>query len=58
LPVANSQQAVNQTVSGVRVLSKIVPAVIEVRRLQVEHMIRPSPSRQPSAQAQPGHNHP
>ena len=30
--VANSQHAVNQTVSGVRVRSKIVPAVTEVRR--------------------------
>ena len=29
--VANSQQAVNHTVSGVRVRSKIVPAVTEVR---------------------------
>jgi hypothetical protein len=28
---ANIQQTVNQTVSGVRVLSKIVPAVTEVR---------------------------
>ena len=27
LPVANSQQALNHTVSGVRVRSKIVPAV-------------------------------
>jgi hypothetical protein len=31
LAVANSQQAVNQTESGVRVRSKIVPAVTEVR---------------------------
>jgi hypothetical protein len=29
--VANSQQAVNHTVSGVRVRSKIVPAVTDVR---------------------------
>jgi len=29
--LANSQHAVNQTVSGVRVLSKIVPAVGELR---------------------------
>src|SRR5665647_1897046 len=31
LPMENSQQAVNHTVSGVRVRSKIVPAVTEVR---------------------------
>jgi len=31
LPLARSQQALNHTVSGVRVRSKIVPAVIEVR---------------------------
>ena len=35
--VANSQHAVNHTVSGVRVRSKIVPAVTEVRRLQPAH---------------------
>jgi len=29
--LANCQQAVNQTVSGVRVRSKIVPAVTDVR---------------------------
>ena len=47
--VANSQHAVNHTVSGVRVRSKIVPAVTEVRRLQPAHSYRPSPSRQPPA---------
>jgi hypothetical protein len=31
LPLANSQQALNHTVNGVRVRSKIVPAVVEVR---------------------------
>jgi hypothetical protein len=31
LPLANSQQALNHTVSGVRVRSKIVPAVTELR---------------------------
>jgi hypothetical protein len=31
--VANNHTAENQTVSGVRVLSKIVPAVTEVRPL-------------------------
>jgi hypothetical protein len=44
---ANCQQAVNQTVSGVRVRSKIVPAVTDVRRPQPEHSNRPSASRQP-----------
>jgi hypothetical protein len=47
LAVANDQQAVNQTVSGVRVRSKIVPAVTEVRWPQAAHMMRPSLSRQP-----------
>jgi len=45
----NSQQAVNHTVSGVRVRSKIVPAVAEVRALHAAHSHRPSPSRQPPA---------
>ena len=31
VPLANRQQAANQSVSGVRVRSKIVPAVTEVR---------------------------
>jgi hypothetical protein len=35
--VANSQQAVNHAVSGVRVRSKIVPAVIEVRSWHSRH---------------------
>ena len=52
-PVAKSQQAVNQTVSGVRVRSKIVPAVTEVRLPHLEHMYRPSPSRQPVSRPQP-----
>jgi hypothetical protein len=47
--VANSQHAVNHTVSGVRVRSKIVPAVTDVRPWQAAHSSRPSPSRQPSA---------
>src|SRR4051812_43330025 len=47
LAAANCQQAVNQTVSGVLVRSKMVPAVTEVRRPQPEHSYRPSPSRQP-----------
>jgi len=49
LAVANSQQAWNQTVSGVRVLSKIVPAVTDVRREQPPHSTRPSASRHPPA---------
>ena len=36
--LANSQQAINHTVSGVRVRSKIVPAVTEVRSPQAEHL--------------------
>ena len=53
-----NQQAVNQTVSGVRVRSQMVPAVTEVRPRHPEHLSRPSPSRQPpswpqSAQAKP-----
>ena len=47
LPVVNSQQAANQTVKGVRVQSKMVPAVTDVRSPHPEHMNRPSPSRQP-----------
>ena len=46
LPAANSQQAVNHTVSGVRVRSKMARAVTEVRLPHPGHMKRPSPSRQ------------
>ena len=49
LAVANSQHAWNHTVSGVRVLSKIVPAVTEVRFPQPPHLTRPSSSLQPPA---------
>jgi hypothetical protein len=42
--VANSQHAMNHTVSGVRVRSNIVPAVGEVRAPQPRHISRPSPS--------------
>jgi hypothetical protein len=45
--VANSQAAVNHTVSGVRVLSKIVPAVAEVRTLHPQQRNVPSPMRHP-----------
>ncbi len=47
--VANSQQALNHTVSGVRVRSKMVPAVVEVRSPHPVHMNRPSPKRHPPA---------
>jgi hypothetical protein len=40
--VANSQHAVNHTVSGVRVPSTIVPAVTEVRELHLANSVRPS----------------
>jgi hypothetical protein len=39
--MASSQYAVNHTVSGVRVWSKIVPAVTDVRRWQAAHSSRP-----------------
>jgi len=55
---ANSQHAVNQTVSGVRVRSNIVPAVGEVRSPQAEHLKRPSAIRQPLAWPQPGQANP
>jgi hypothetical protein len=52
-PGTRSQQALNHTVSGVRVRSKIVPAVTELRPPHPEHLRRPSPSRQPPSWAQP-----
>jgi hypothetical protein len=55
---ANSQQAVNQTVKGVRVRSKIVPAVGDLRRAHPEHFQRPSPSGQPPAWPQSGQTNP
>jgi hypothetical protein len=55
---ANSQQAANQTVSGVRVRSKIVPAVAEVRAEQAPHSRRPSASRQAPAWPQRGQTNP
>jgi len=55
---ANSQHAVNHTVSGVRVRSKIVPAVTDVRAAQPAHSNRPSASRQPSACPHAGHTNP
>ena len=39
----------NHTVSGVRVFSKIVPAVTEVRSLHSRHSYRPSASFQAPA---------
>ena len=44
--LANSQQVMNHTVSGVRVSSKIVPAVDEVRSWHSRHSWRPSASSQ------------
>ena len=47
MPVANSQHAVNHTVSGVRVRSKIVPAVTELRAL---HTLGVAPDVRPPKQ--------
>ena len=55
---ANIQQTVNQTVSGVRVLSKIVPAVTEVRASQPVHLSRPSLIRQPPERPQRSQTNP
>ena len=54
MPVANSQQAVNQTVNGGRVRSKIVPPVTEVRPPHPEHMNRPLGASPPRAAAWAG----
>ena len=56
--VAKSHDAMNQTVSGVRVLSKIVPAVTEVAERHDPHRNRPSPSRHPPGHPQAGHTNP
>jgi hypothetical protein len=48
----------NHTVSGVRVRSKIVPAVTEVRSPQAEHLKRPSAIRQPPACPHSGQTNP
>src|ERR1035437_9714874 len=48
LAVANDQHAWNHTVNGVRVRSKIVPAVTDVRCEHAAHSHRPSASRHPS----------
>ena len=56
--VANSQQAVNHTVSGVRVRSKIVPAVTDVHERHAAQRNRPSPSRQPPRPPQSGQTNP
>jgi hypothetical protein len=53
-PVAKCQQAANQTVSGVRVRSKNVPAVTDVRLPQPVHWYLPSPSRHPPGRPQAG----
>jgi hypothetical protein len=56
--VANSQHAANQTVSGVRVRSKIVPAVGDVRVPQPRHSNRPSASRHAPACPQSAQTNP
>lgn len=56
--VANSQHAMNHTVSGVRVRSKIVPAVTDERPPHPAHQTRLSPSRQPPWWLQRGHTKP
>jgi len=56
--VANIQQVVNQTVSGVRSDSKMVPVVTDVRLPQPEHQNRPPPSRQPPWSPHPGQTNP
>jgi len=48
----------NHTVSGVRVRSKIVPAVADVRASHALHIHRPSASRQPPITAQRGQTNP
>src|SRR4051794_16971396 len=48
LAAASCQQAVNQTVSGVRVRSKIVPAVTDVRR-PAAGALEPAVSQPPAA---------
>ena len=47
LAVANIQQAVNHTVSGVRLRSNSVPAVTDVRLPQAAHLYRPSATAHP-----------
>ena len=46
------QAAANQTVSGVLVRCKIVPAVTDTRRVQTPHDQRPASSRQPLTSSQ------
>ena len=52
--LVSCQAASNQSVSGVRVWWKIVPAVAETRRPQPPHDRRPSRSRQDTAEPQWG----
>jgi hypothetical protein len=52
------QAATNQTVSGVRVAWKIVPAVGDTRRAQPPHDQRPSASRQARVPPQCGQTKP
>lgn len=56
--VANNQHAMNHAVSGVRVLSKMVPAVADVAERHVVQRYRLSPSAQPPGWPQVGHTNP
>ena len=58
LALAKAQQAANQTVSGVLVRWKIVPAVTDVRCPHAVHIQRPSPVYQPPAESQSGQTNP
>ena len=58
LLLTSSHAAVNQTVSGVRVLSKIVPAVAETFGLQTPHSHLASDQRHPAKLPQPGQTTP
>ena len=57
-PLVRCQAAENQTVSGVRVPWKIVPAVAETRRSQPAQRQRRSGARHPSGEAHHGHTNP
>src|SRR5271157_5486855 len=58
LPLAKYQQAESQTVSGVRVRSKMVPAITDVRLPHPVHLNLPSPSCHPSEWPQDGQTKP
>jgi hypothetical protein len=56
--VVRDQAAANQVVSGVRVSWKTVPAVLETRRRQSEHLHTAPAIFQPPTQPQCGHTKP